>query len=214
MHAVAAAPTLADVFSQTADATFAVDDNRRIVFVNEPFAMLCGAPPDALLGRPCSRVLDGHTLTGEPFCRQGCCQVFQRQEVMRNFEMVIPCAASDAGWVNIGAFRAPPAWRPAYVVLTLRPINLHHAAARLMHGHAGNPRHTGAQDASPLTRREIQVLCGIAQGKRTRELATQLHISYATLRNHIRHIFAKLGLHSRTELIQHAFRSGLLPQKR
>ena len=217
MHTVAAAPTLADVFSYVADAAFALDGNRRIVFVNEPFTRLCGESADALLGRPCSHVLDGHTLSGKPFCQQDCCPVFrqiQGQEAVQNFEMAVPHAVGETAWVNIGAFRAPPEWRPAVVVLTLRPINLHRAAARLMHGNAGPPQRVETQDAPSLTRRELQVLCGIVQGKRTREIAAQLHISYTTMRNHVRHIFAKLGLHSRAELVQHAFRCGLLRQER
>jgi DNA-binding NarL/FixJ family response regulator len=52
-----------------------------------------------------------------------------------------------------------------------------------------------------LTDRELEVLHQLAQGASNKEVATQLHISPDTVRNHIRSIFDKLHVHSRTEAV-------------
>jgi len=55
---------------------------------------------------------------------------------------------------------------------------------------------------SALSQREIEILSMLRGGRRTREIAQQLSISYSTVRNHIASIYRKLGVHSRTELLQ------------
>ena len=61
-------------------------------------------------------------------------------------------------------------------------------------------------DAPTLTRRETEILQLIATGLRTRAIAARLHVSPATVRNHVQHIFDKLGAHNRLEAVAHARR--------
>lgn len=51
----------------------------------------------------------------------------------------------------------------------------------------------------PLTKREWEVLDLVAQGQSNQEISDRLFISVATVKVHIRHIFKKLGVRSRTE---------------
>jgi len=51
-----------------------------------------------------------------------------------------------------------------------------------------------------LSPRETEVLLALATGASTRELSSQLFISEHTVRNHLKAIYRKLGVHSRTEL--------------
>ena len=55
-----------------------------------------------------------------------------------------------------------------------------------------------------LTRQELQVLSAVAQGITNREVAAQLFISPRTVDHHLRSIFQKLGVSSRSELIRQA----------
>jgi DNA-binding CsgD family transcriptional regulator len=55
-----------------------------------------------------------------------------------------------------------------------------------------------------LTTREIEVLRLIAEGAGSRDIATRLGISYATVRSHIRSVGAKLGVHSKGEAVTRA----------
>ena len=61
-----------------------------------------------------------------------------------------------------------------------------------------------------LTGRGIQVLELVAQGDTSRRIAEQLFIAENTVRNHIRNILDKLGLHSRAEAVLYATREDLI----
>lgn len=61
-----------------------------------------------------------------------------------------------------------------------------------------------------LTERERQVLKLIADGKGNQDVADELVISVKTVERHRANILAKLGLHSRTELVKYAIRKGLI----
>jgi len=67
----------------------------------------------------------------------------------------------------------------------------------------------GPDELAELTGREREVLALVALGKTNREIAAQLVISDATARNHISHIFEKLGLSRRSEAAALATRLGL-----
>ncbi len=79
---------------------------------------------------------------------------------------------------------------------------------------AGGPAAPGTGDAtSPavgdLTDRELEVIRSVAQGKSNQEIATQFFISEKTVKTHISHILAKLGLKDRTQLAIFAIRNDL-----
>jgi DNA-binding NarL/FixJ family response regulator len=51
----------------------------------------------------------------------------------------------------------------------------------------------------PLTHREQDVIAFLTVGKTNREIATELHISVATVKAHLSSIYAKLGVSNRTQ---------------
>jgi DNA-binding NarL/FixJ family response regulator len=53
-----------------------------------------------------------------------------------------------------------------------------------------------------LTDSELKVVNLIAHGATNRDVATQLHLSLHTVKNHVHHAFAKLGINSRTQVAQ------------
>ncbi len=61
-----------------------------------------------------------------------------------------------------------------------------------------------------LTERERQVLVLIANGKSTREAATELGISYKTADSHRSRILEKLGVHETASMVRYAIRAGLI----
>jgi DNA-binding NarL/FixJ family response regulator len=62
----------------------------------------------------------------------------------------------------------------------------------------------------PLTPRELEVLRLVAQGKTNREIAEQLTIAAGTVKLHVEHIIAKLGVSDRTQAAVRAIQIGLL----
>lgn len=73
-------------------------------------------------------------------------------------------------------------------------------------------RHNGSSTLrSPeLTGRELEILEMVGEGKTSKEIANDLYISENTVRNHVRNILDKLGLSSRFEAVNWAYREGLI----
>jgi len=65
-------------------------------------------------------------------------------------------------------------------------------------------------DASPLSAREIEILSLVGKGLTNREIADVLSLSRLTVECHIRNIYKKLAVHSRTQAVFEARASGLL----
>lgn len=64
---------------------------------------------------------------------------------------------------------------------------------------------------SVLSGREREVMQLIADGRSTKEIAGDLHLSVKTVESHRKQIMDKLGLHSVAELTKYAVREGLSP---
>jgi DNA-binding NarL/FixJ family response regulator len=64
--------------------------------------------------------------------------------------------------------------------------------------------------SEPLTGRELNVLELLARGKSNKEIGVSLYISETTVKSHLRSIFRKLNVLSRTEAISVAGRRGLI----
>ena len=62
-----------------------------------------------------------------------------------------------------------------------------------------------------LTSREVEVLRLLARGMSSREIAARLVISHKTARNHIEHIYTKVGASGRVSASLFAMQHGLLP---
>jgi DNA-binding NarL/FixJ family response regulator len=60
------------------------------------------------------------------------------------------------------------------------------------------------------TDRERQVLDLLAEGRGQKEIALQLSISSKTVATHIQRLLVKFNVHSRAELVAHAYRQGLV----
>ena len=61
-----------------------------------------------------------------------------------------------------------------------------------------------------LTVREVEVLGLLARGNSTRQIAQQLVVSPKTARNHVEHVYPKLGVSSRAAATLYATQHGLL----
>ncbi|NDU72123.1 AAA family ATPase [Actinomadura sp. DSM 109109] len=71
----------------------------------------------------------------------------------------------------------------------------------------GGPR--SAPDWPELTESEFAVVSLVARGATNREVAERLYLSAYTVNTHLRHVFTKLGIHSRVELARIAAERGM-----
>ncbi|HMF29641.1 MAG TPA: response regulator transcription factor, partial [Candidatus Cybelea sp.] len=67
----------------------------------------------------------------------------------------------------------------------------------------------GHRDRNELSPRETDIVRLVACGLTNREISGRLGVSDKTVKNHISHIFAKLNVTTRTQVVIHALRSGL-----
>jgi DNA-binding CsgD family transcriptional regulator len=65
-------------------------------------------------------------------------------------------------------------------------------------------------ETNGLSPRELQVLEHIAEGASNREIAVGLHVSTNTVKTHINHLYAKIGVNRRTQAVARARSLGLI----
>lgn len=63
---------------------------------------------------------------------------------------------------------------------------------------------------STLTRRELEVLRLLALGGRPASIASKLHLSIKTVKNHLTTVYAKLGVSSASQAVAEAYRLGVV----
>lgn len=61
-----------------------------------------------------------------------------------------------------------------------------------------------------LSGREVDVLRRVAKGKTNKEIASELHLSEKTIKNHVRNIFHKMGVYDRTEAAMKGVQEGII----
>ena len=66
-------------------------------------------------------------------------------------------------------------------------------------------------DHEALTARELDVLTEVARGTSNAAVAASLSIGEATVKSHLAHVYAKLGVEGRTAAVTRAMELGILP---
>jgi DNA-binding NarL/FixJ family response regulator len=90
------------------------------------------------------------------------------------------------------------------------PVVASAVLARMMANFASRPPvATPPPGFSELSERELEVLAMIGSGRSNAEIAADLVISMATVKTHVRHIFAKLDLRDRAQAVVAARDAGL-----
>ncbi len=74
---------------------------------------------------------------------------------------------------------------------------------------AGAPT-SGAIAGVPLTKREIEVLIGMSNGRSNAQIGAELYLSEDTVKTHARRLFRKLGANDRAQAVAIGLRRGLI----
>lgn len=82
-------------------------------------------------------------------------------------------------------------------------------AGKLLNQVSSNQTQPASLLSEKLTEREVGVLRLIAKGMNNRDIASQLHLSEGTVRNHVSAILEKLGVSDRTQAAVMAIQHGL-----
>ena len=139
------------------------------------------------------------------------CRVIVLTSFLEDDRLLPAIQAGAAGYLlkDVEPAELARAVRTAYVgEALLSPA----VAARLVRAVAdgGAP---GALERDRLTRREREVLELIARGRSNKRIALELEISEKTVKAHVGHLLAKLGVSDRTQAALLAVQHGLVPTR-
>ncbi|HFD80379.1 MAG TPA: PAS and helix-turn-helix domain-containing protein [Gammaproteobacteria bacterium] len=202
------------LFEYGSDAAFGISSDGAIRYWNDAFVGLLGMSAGEVRGRACAELLCGRDLEGNEVCGRNCRvpRTVSRGSCMRDFDLVVEDRQGRPMWLNIGSYHVPPELKRVAngvsVFFSVRPVSGHRLLRRL----ASESRQVrpDKRGHSSLTVRETEVLKKAAEGANTAEIAELLSISPATVKNHFKHIFAKLEVHSRAEAVSHAMQQLLI----
>ncbi len=215
----------------TAEAIFVVDPNYRIVYWDTKAESLTGLLSEETIGRACQEVLGGECEAQSTSSNE------QHHSVMHlahaehpsqgGYEMRIPTRWGKKRWVGVSNLSVQTE-EGTYFIHLLRDTQAEHEtlemARALIEGFSSGKdtynrdtynrdtynRDTYNRDTPELTPRQLEVLGMLACGKSAREICTELYLSQATVRNHIRALLLALGAHSQLEALAKARQVGLL----
>jgi PAS domain S-box-containing protein len=201
-------PGLRQALAAAGDGAFAIGPDGLIVLWNRAAERILGFAEREVLGRPCCEVFAGEDESGNRLCYRGChiMSLVGLGEAVRDFDMRARSKAGRPLWLNVTTLAIPDGRSGPVAVHLFRDVT----GAKELLGLVRDRRSPPPEAATTLTRREIEILRLVATGAGTRAMAEQLHVSPATVRNHVQNLLGKLGAHSRLEAVAIATRQRLL----
>lgn len=185
---------------RTSEALVAVDSSQRVVAWNQEAERMFGRLAADVLGEHCYQAVGAMDLWGRPFCRDGCPV------------MAIARACGAPPTLRLQAnrrFGGGDLIDVSTLVLTNgKGLSTVLHLCRQPRSSRGLARNFGEVET---TSREREVLAELCCGRSTKGVAEELGVSTTTVRNHVQHLLAKFGAHSRLELVAMAFEDGYGP---
>lgn len=174
-----------------------------ITYLNAGAEALIGHPRSSCVGGSCYLVISGRTPEGAPLCAPRCRvrRLAEAREAIAPILMRIAAADGEQREVTVVVISASADQLVHCVVDAAHYARLREfidcVARRATRG-AGRP---DPHHGDLLTPREREILSLLARDMTQQEIASRLSVSYATVRNHVQHILAKLGAHSILEAV-------------
>ncbi|MBI1851902.1 MAG: PAS domain-containing protein [Planctomycetes bacterium] len=196
------------------DGAFVVSRDGRIVLWNRTAERILGWTRADAVGKACCDVIRGCDANGNRLCYRGChvMSLVRMHDVVQNFDVETPTKSGRRVWINVSTIVLPGA-RPADELTAhlFRDVTSTHRILELIQDRREREAESPPPDSdSPLTRREVEILRLLAAGADTKAASAKLHVSPATVRNHVQNLMQKLGVHSRLEAVACARRRRLL----
>lgn len=193
---------------ETGDAAFAVDRSGVIVLWNSAAEKTFGYSPSTALGQRCWKLLCGQDTYNNTYCYKLCPHremAFQHEPV-NGFQAIFKTGSAGRKQYAISCLTVFDEPGNELLLHICRPEE---ETREDGHNLAANTPSVNNQHGE-LTRRELEVLVHLADGKNNSELASVMCISTPTVRNHIQHLLHKLNVHSRLEAVVLARQLGLI----
>ena len=203
---------LDEAFARTADGAFAIGPDGKVVLWNRAAEKMLGHSAREAIGRPCCDLFIGYDDSGNRLCYQGChvMSLVKMGDPVQSFDMRTRTKAGRPIWLNLSTLTVPAGQTGGPLTVHLfRDVTATKELLGLVQERLARPG-TAEPTTDVLTRREAEILRMIATGVSTKAAADKLHVSPATVRNHVQNILGKLGAHRRLEAVAIATRQRLL----
>lgn len=218
------AARLFTALAQAADGAFVIDENQTILFWNRAAQDILGFTADEIVGRKCWDILGGRDKLDRLVCHYRCRVVLATLvgNGVVNYDVRAYTKSGEPRWINVSIIPFPTANGVTPLIVHLfRDVTekkysealirqILDAAEQLRHRPAPPPFPSTRLERVHLTEREREILCLLAQGLSTRDIARSLSISQATARNHIQNILHKLRVNNRLQAVTYALEHGLI----
>lgn len=219
--------TLLELFQNSEDGVYAVDANQRIILWNKGAEALTGYSAREAIGRLCYEIMAGRDDSGRIICG-GSCQVIQmavgRGRTAPGHDMTVQDKDGQRKVFSITHILIPAEDHTSLpsVVHIFRDVTRQKDAVHLverlseyLNQHPQSLREAtqdleASQRFEQLTRREREVLVLLADGASPKFISSHLHLSLATVRNHIQGTLSKLGVHTTLEAVAYVSKHNLL----
>lgn len=193
----------------TGEPAYAVNRQGVIVAWNPAAARRFGYTEAEAVGRRCWKLLAGQDLFGNQYCCEGCPlrEMAFRHQSVKGSELLFRTAANELKKFSVCTLVVYDSSGEEFLVHLCRAVGetTQHGVGTNCANQASANHRRGA-----LSKREIEVLTLLSQGKGTAEAAAAMCISPATVRNHSQHILFKLHVHSRLAAINVGQKLGLI----
>jgi DNA-binding CsgD family transcriptional regulator len=184
------------------------DPSGNLAFWNTQAERLFGLASSEVLGQPCHKVVAGVGATGEAFCEQHCHvrKSAQRRTGIGPFRIKVndlDGRSHELALVVIGL--APPSrsglWLCHLAVDSDKSSSVQEYVNRVATRSRPDAEASLRLQFEGLSPRETDILHLLSRDRSLKEIGGELGISYFTVRNHLRSIRGKLGVHSMEEVV-------------
>jgi PAS domain S-box-containing protein len=182
---------LGQTLARAVDGAFALAPDGQVVMWNWMAEKILGWTAKDMVGRRADEALAG----GREQWRNWC----GIDDAVERFEMEAQTKSGQSIWLDVGVVELPTSDAGVLRVYVFRDGSTTKGLVDAIQSLRAPASAAGPR--SSLTKREIEVLRLMSTGANTKALATRLHLSPATVRNHVQNILEKLGVHSRLEAV-------------
>lgn len=202
------------LFENTADGVWVSGPDGEILFWNRAAERILEHSATEVVGRRCRDIFCGRDGRGNRLCAWPCpikTQIKEGEKV-QHFDMLTKTGTDKPVWLDISclSFKTQNGEVPT-VVHFFRDATVTRQIDTLVRQQMVKAGVTAPADlpalAGKLSSREFEVLQLMQAGAATADIAEELSISKATVRNHVQNIFSKLKVHSRLEAIAYVNRA-------
>jgi PAS domain S-box-containing protein len=200
---------LIDALATAADGAFVSDAEGTVLFWNTAARAILGYRELDALGRPCCTLLCGNGVNRARLFRCAIGREAAARKSTPSFEMQAKTKGGLSLWISMSVLTvADRRTRTSFFIHLFRDVSFATEQLALAHEGLESAASNGAE--MTLTRREREILRLMGDGLNTADMARRLHLSRATIRNHVQNILLKLDVHSRLEAVAYGRRHRLL----